>query len=81
LRQRFCYSVVKGLVNLLLGFLGLVHGAIHNCFIHILTRFSVLPIEAPSLINAGENLKALFNGKKQVSMFETTKLVSGHVKK
>jgi hypothetical protein len=26
-------------------------------------------------------LKAVFNGKKQVSMFEMTKLVSGHVKK
>jgi chromatin remodeling complex protein RSC6 len=34
-----------------------------------------------TLINADENLKAVFNGKKQVSMFEMTKLVSGHVKK
>ena len=33
-----------------------------------------------TLINADENLKAVFNGKKQVSMFEMTKLVSGHVK-
>jgi upstream activation factor subunit UAF30 len=32
-------------------------------------------------INADENLKAVFNGKKQVSMFEMTKLVSDHVKK
>ena len=32
-------------------------------------------------INADDNLKAVFNGKKQVSMFEMTKLVSGHVKK
>jgi chromatin remodeling complex protein RSC6 len=32
-------------------------------------------------INAEENLKAVFNGKKSVSMFEMTKLVSGHVKK
>jgi chromatin remodeling complex protein RSC6 len=31
-------------------------------------------------INADENLKAVFNGKKSVSMFEMTKLVSGHVK-
>jgi upstream activation factor subunit UAF30 len=30
-------------------------------------------------INADENLKAVFNGKKQVSMFEMTKLVSGHI--
>jgi chromatin remodeling complex protein RSC6 len=32
-------------------------------------------------INADENLKAVFNGKKNVSMFEMTKLVSGHLKK
>ncbi|MGD0816408.1 MAG: SWIB/MDM2 domain-containing protein [Verrucomicrobiota bacterium] len=32
-------------------------------------------------INADENLKEVFNGKKSVSMFEMTKLVSGHVKK
>lgn len=31
-------------------------------------------------INADDNLKIVFNGKKQVSMFEMTKLVSGHVK-
>lgn len=34
-----------------------------------------------TLINADENLQAVFGGKKQVSMFEMTKLVSGHVKK
>ena len=34
-----------------------------------------------TLINADESLQAVFNGKKQVSMFEMTKLVSGHVKK
>ena len=34
-----------------------------------------------TLINADQNLKAVFNGKKQVSMFEMTKLVSGHLKK
>jgi chromatin remodeling complex protein RSC6 len=33
-----------------------------------------------TLINADENLKAVFGGKKQVSMFEMTKLVSGHLK-
>ncbi len=33
-----------------------------------------------TLINADEALKAVFGGKKQVSMFEMTKLVSGHVK-
>jgi chromatin remodeling complex protein RSC6 len=31
-------------------------------------------------INADDNLKAVFNGKKSVSMFEMTKLVSGHLK-
>jgi chromatin remodeling complex protein RSC6 len=34
-----------------------------------------------TLINADAALKAVFNGKKQVSMFEMTKLVSGHLKK
>ncbi len=33
-----------------------------------------------TLINADDNMKAVFNGKKQVSMFEMTKLVSKHVK-
>lgn len=32
-----------------------------------------------TLINADDALKAVFNGKKQVSMFEMTKLVSGHI--
>jgi len=31
------------------------------------------------MINADANLKAVFGGKKSVSMFEMTKLVSGHV--
>ena len=30
-------------------------------------------------INADDTLKAVFNGKKQVSMFEMTKLVSNHI--
>src|SRR5262245_50627516 len=30
-------------------------------------------------INADDKLKAIFNGKAKVSMFEMTKLVSGHV--
>ena len=33
-----------------------------------------------TLINADPALKAVFGGKKQVSMFEMTKLVSAHVK-
>ena len=32
-------------------------------------------------INADDKLKVVFNGKKSVSMFEMTKLVSGHLKK
>jgi upstream activation factor subunit UAF30 len=32
------------------------------------------------MINADESLKPIFGGKKQVSMFEMTKLVSKHVK-
>jgi chromatin remodeling complex protein RSC6 len=31
-------------------------------------------------INADDKLKAVFGGKTKVSMFEMTKLVSGHVK-
>ena len=31
-------------------------------------------------INADDKLKPIFNGKKAVSMFEMTKLVSGHLK-
>jgi chromatin remodeling complex protein RSC6 len=31
-------------------------------------------------INADENLKAVFGGKKQVTMFEMTKLVNKHLK-
>jgi chromatin remodeling complex protein RSC6 len=31
------------------------------------------------MINADDNLQAVFGGKKQVSMFEMTKLVSKHV--
>jgi len=31
-------------------------------------------------INADDALKAIFGGKKSVSMFEMTKLVSGHIK-
>lgn len=32
------------------------------------------------MINSDDTLKAIFNGKKQVSMFEMTKLVSKHLK-
>ena len=33
------------------------------------------------MINADDAMKVVFNGKKQVSMFEMTKLVSGHLVK
>ncbi|MBI3229762.1 MAG: hypothetical protein HYZ45_06170 [Burkholderiales bacterium] len=32
------------------------------------------------MINADDKLKAVFGGKAQVSMFEMTKLISGHLK-
>ena len=31
-------------------------------------------------INADDSLRSVFNGKSQVSMFELTKLVSGHIR-
>ena len=34
-----------------------------------------------TLINADDKLKAVFDGKGQVSMFEMNKLVNGHIKK
>ena len=33
-----------------------------------------------TMINAEESLRPVFNGKSQVSMFEMTKLVSGHIR-
>ncbi len=33
-----------------------------------------------TMINADDNLKAVFGGKKQVTMFEMTKLVNRHLK-
>jgi chromatin remodeling complex protein RSC6 len=33
-----------------------------------------------TMINADDSLRAVFNGKSQVSMFEMTKLVSGHIR-
>jgi len=44
-------------------------------------KYGLQDAKKPTLINADENLKTVFNGKKQVSMFEMTKLVSGHVRK
>ncbi|HWP37341.1 MAG TPA: SWIB/MDM2 domain-containing protein [Gemmatimonadales bacterium] len=32
------------------------------------------------MINADDNMRAVFNGKRQVSMFEMTKLVNKHLK-
>ncbi len=37
-------------------------------------------VKKKTQINADPALKAVFNGKSQVSMFEMTKLVNGHVK-
>ena len=44
-------------------------------------KYGLQDAKKRTLINADENLKTVFNGKKQVSMFEMTKLVSGHLKK
>jgi chromatin remodeling complex protein RSC6 len=44
-------------------------------------KYGLQDAKKRTLINADENLKTVFNGKKQVSMFEMTKLVSGHVRK
>jgi len=33
-----------------------------------------------TMINADDKLLAVFNGKRSVSMFEMTKLVSGHLR-
>jgi chromatin remodeling complex protein RSC6 len=33
-----------------------------------------------TMINADDALRSVFNGKSQVSMFEMTKLVSGHIR-
>ncbi len=44
-------------------------------------KYGLQDAKKRTLINADENLKTVFNGKKQVSMFEMIKLVSGHVRK
>ena len=44
-------------------------------------KYGLQDAKKRTLINADENLKTVFNGKRQVSMFEMTKLVSGHLKK
>ena len=43
-------------------------------------RLNLQDTQNKRMINADEKLKAIFGGKKQVSMFEMTKLVSKHLK-
>jgi len=43
-------------------------------------KFKLQNQENKRLIDADEKLKAVFGGKKQVSMFEMTKLISEHLK-
>ena len=43
-------------------------------------RMNLQDTQNKRMINADEKLKAIFGGKKQVSMFEMTKLVSKHLK-
>lgn len=43
-------------------------------------KFNLQDVKNRRAINADEKLKAIFGGKKQVTMFEMTKLVSNHLK-
>jgi upstream activation factor subunit UAF30 len=43
-------------------------------------KFKLQNAENKRMIDADEKLKAVFGGKKQVSMFEMTKLISNHLK-
>jgi chromatin remodeling complex protein RSC6 len=43
-------------------------------------KFKLQNPENKRMIDADDKLKAVFGGKKQVSMFEMTKLISGHLK-
>ena len=43
-------------------------------------RNGLLDKNKRTMINADDKLKAVFGGKKQVTMFEMTKLVSKHLK-
>ncbi len=43
-------------------------------------KFNLQNPENRRMIDADEKLKEVFGGKKQVSMFEMTKLISGHLK-
>jgi chromatin remodeling complex protein RSC6 len=44
-------------------------------------KYMLQDAKKKTLINADDALKAVFDGKKQVTMFEMTKLVSGHIGK
>jgi len=43
-------------------------------------KYKLQDAKKRTMINADEKLRAVFGGKKQVSMFEMTKLVSKHLK-
>jgi chromatin remodeling complex protein RSC6 len=43
-------------------------------------KFNLQDIKNRRAINADDKLKAVFGGKKQVTMFEMTKLISNHLK-
>ena len=43
-------------------------------------KFNLQDVKNRRAINADEKLKAVFGGKKQVTMFEMTKLISNHLK-
>ena len=43
-------------------------------------KYNLQDVKNRRAINADEKLKAVFGGKKQVTMFEMTKLISNHLK-
>ena len=45
-----------------------------------INRSGLQDMRKTTMINADDNLKVVFGGKKQVTMFEMTKLVSRHLK-
>jgi chromatin remodeling complex protein RSC6 len=58
----------------------LPRGALTKALWDYIKKHKLQDAKKRTMINADDALKAVFGGKKQVSMFEMTKLVSGHVK-
>ena len=58
----------------------LPRGALTKALWDYIKKHKLQDAKKRTMINADDALKVVFGGKKQVSMFEMTKLVSGHVK-